>query len=65
VEEVEAVVLRSVKELILLFPNRKITTNDIYEWCGGINSKKAIRRILVKTFELIRHSRSSYYSLID
>lgn len=63
VEDVKAAVLRSVKEFTLLFPDRKITTNDIYEWCGGIKSKKAIRRILAKNFELVRHSRSSYYRL--
>jgi hypothetical protein len=63
VEEVDAAVLRSVVEFRLLFPDRKITTNSIYVWCKIIKSKKTIRRILTKNFELKRHSRSSYYSI--
>jgi Nuclease-related domain len=62
VEETEAAVLRSIKEYTLLFPERKITTESIHVWCDIIKSKKTIRRILGKNFELVRHSRSSYYS---
>jgi hypothetical protein len=51
-EGVDAAVLRNVKEYRLLFPGRKITTNDIYEWCGCIVSKKVIRRILLRNFKL-------------
>ena len=36
VENWEVAVLRSVEEFKLLFPGRKITTNRVYEWCGGI-----------------------------
>jgi hypothetical protein len=39
-------VIRCVGEVMLLFPNRKITTNEIYEWCKVIKSKKRINRIL-------------------
>jgi hypothetical protein len=61
IEEADAAVLRSVKEFTLLFPDRKITTNDIYEWCGGIKSKKAIRRVLSRNYKLIGHRTSSHY----
>jgi hypothetical protein len=61
IEEPEAAILRSVNEFSLLFPDIKITTDRIHEWCGIIKSKKTIRRILAKNLELIRHSRSSYY----
>ena len=27
--------IQSVEEFKLLFPGRKITTNGVYEWCGG------------------------------
>ena len=40
VENWEIAVLRSVEELKLLFPGRKITTKGVYEWCGGIKSNK-------------------------
>lgn len=63
IEEPEAAILRSVNEFSLLFPDIKITTDRIHEWCGIIKSKKTIRRILAKNLELIRHSRSSYYIL--
>lgn len=62
VEDVDAAVLRSLKEFTLLFPDRKITTDTIHDWCGIIKSKKTIRRILAKNLDLLRHSRSSYYS---
>jgi hypothetical protein len=61
VEDVEAAVLRSVKEFRLLFPDRKITTNDIYDWCGGVKSKKVIRRVLSKYFKLVGHRTSAHY----
>ncbi len=60
-EGVDAAVLRSVKEFTLLFPERKITTNEIYEWCGGIKSKKVIRRVLGKNFKLMGHSQTSHF----
>ncbi len=62
-EEVDAAVLRSVKEFTLLFPDRRITTEGIHDWCGIIESKKTIRRILRKNLRLNKHGRSSYYSL--
>lgn len=61
IEGVDDAVLRSVEEFMLLFPDRKVTVNDIYEWCGGMVSKKTIRRILSKSFILFRHSKNSYY----
>jgi hypothetical protein len=50
-ENVDSGVLRSVSELLLLFPDIKITTQLVWEWCGVIKSKKTIRRILGRNFE--------------
>ena len=61
VEEVDAAVLRSVKELKLLFPVRKITTNGVYEWCGGIGSKKMFKRILSNNMKSIGYGQWTYY----
>lgn len=61
IEGVETAVMRNVKEYILLFPERKVTTNDIYDWCGGIRSKKVIRRVLAKNFKLVGHRTSSHF----
>jgi hypothetical protein len=47
-EMVSSAVLRMVGEFKLLFPDRKITTNIIHEWCGVVTSKKTISRVLGK-----------------
>jgi hypothetical protein len=60
-ETVESAVLRSVEELKLLFPGMKITTNIVYEWCKVINSRKTIKRILDKHYNLMGHNRWSYF----
>lgn len=60
-EGVESAVLRCVTELMLLFPDRKITTMAVLEWCEIIKSEKTVRRILAKHYKLIRTGRSSFY----
>jgi hypothetical protein len=63
IEDVESAVLRNVEELILLFPDRRITTNTVHEWCNII-PQKTIRRILIKNFKYAGHS-SSFHFTID
>jgi hypothetical protein len=60
-EKVEFAVMRSVKEFKLLFPDKKITTNGIYEWCKVIPSKPIIRRILKKNMKSTGIGQWSYY----
>jgi hypothetical protein len=60
-EDLDAAVLRGVEEFVFLFPDRRITTESIYEWCGGVVSKRSIRRILLKNLKLVRFSKHSYY----
>jgi hypothetical protein len=60
-EEIDTAILRNVEQFILLFPDRKITTNSIHEWCMVIESKKTIRRVLTKHFTHIKHARFSYF----
>ncbi|RLQ98096.1 nuclease-related domain-containing protein [Falsibacillus albus] len=54
-------ILRSIFEYRMLFPKKAITTNAIHEWCGGITSKKIIRKVLRKHFLLIGHARKAQY----
>nr|WP_263324005.1 nuclease-related domain-containing protein [Neobacillus sp. Marseille-Q6967] len=61
-EDVDTALLRSVKELVMLFPEMVITTNIVYDWCGGIKSKKAIRRVLNKNFKQTGHNKSSHFT---
>jgi ribosomal protein S27AE len=61
VESNESAILRSVAELKFLFPDKKITTNGIFEWCRVIESRKMIRRILMENFKAIGYGRWFYY----
>lgn len=61
-ELVESAVVRNIKEFMLLFPEEKVTTNQIYEWCNNIASKKSIQRILDKNFHKSSVHRWTYYS---
>ena len=49
-ERLHNAVVRSVKEFKLLFPERKVTTNGIHEWCDIVESKPRIKRVLQKEF---------------
>ena len=62
IEGIDEAIIRSVREFMLLFPDRLVTTNAIYEWCGGIvKSKKTVRRVLSSHFILKGHSRSAHF----
>lgn len=60
-EKVPSAVMRSVNEFKLLFPNQKITTNIIHDWCKVVKSKKRIKKILEKNFKIVGVHRWSYY----
>lgn len=60
-EFVSAAVMRNVKEIKLLFPNLKITTNLIHDWCKVIKSKKRIKRILEKNLGIVGVHRWAYF----
>jgi hypothetical protein len=60
---IDAAIIRSVREFMLLFPNQLITTEVIYEWCGVIKSRKTIRRVLMKNFQFTGHGSSAHYHL--
>lgn len=63
-ERIEKAVLRSVDDLHLLFPERKITAVEVYEWCGKLLSKKRIYRILIKNFKRVGKGKYSSYKRI-
>jgi hypothetical protein len=60
-ESTDAAILRSVEELKLLFPDIKITTNLVSEWCRVIESKKKIRRILKENYKIIGVRQWTYF----
>ncbi|MCR2823903.1 NERD domain-containing protein, partial [Lederbergia panacisoli] len=65
IEGIELAILRSVDEYTLLFPDRKITTRDIFEWCAGVISKNLIQRILIKNFNIKENAKATYYERKD
>jgi hypothetical protein len=60
-EDITAGVLRNLEIFKFLFPDRRITTEAIYEWCKVIESKKTIRRILTDNFQQMGCTRSTYF----
>lgn len=60
-ELVTNAVIRSVKELKILFPNEKVTTNIIHDWCQVVQSRKRIRRILANNFNIVGVRQWTYY----
>lgn len=60
-EKIDTSILRSIREFEILFPNKKITTNIIYNWCKIIYSKKTIRRILSKNYMIVGHGKAAHY----
>ena len=60
-EFVDAAVLRSVEELRFLFPEMRVTTSLVMEWCVVIGSKEIIRRILNQNYKSVGSGRWFYY----
>jgi hypothetical protein len=60
-EKVEDAILRNVKELVLLFPDYKITSQSVYEWCMLDLNKRTFCRILKKNFTSFGNTRDTYY----
>lgn len=52
-ELVSSAVMRNVDELKLLFPEERITTNLLFDWCRGVLNKKTIYRILKRNLEIV------------
>ncbi|MEZ7172049.1 nuclease-related domain-containing protein [Sporosarcina sp. OR05] len=67
-EVVDDSILRSIEELRLLFPDRMITTRQVWDWCGSDVSIKTIRRVLGQNYTpkgLRRHRYFVHKILID
>jgi DNA-directed RNA polymerase subunit M/transcription elongation factor TFIIS len=60
-EKIKLGIIRNVKEFMLLFPERKITTQSIYEWCQVDLSKKTFYRTLKKNYTPCGNTKDTYY----
>jgi hypothetical protein len=61
IELVTVAVMRNVEEFKLLFPEQKITTNIIHEWCGVVDSRKKISRVLGKNLKITGFGQWAFY----
>ncbi|WP_240190051.1 nuclease-related domain-containing protein [Bacillus sp. P14.5] len=61
-EDSLAAVLRSLEEFRLLFPERRLSLSQAFDWCGIIKDKKTVRKILNTEFNLTPIGRGSYYT---
>lgn len=60
-ENTKSALLRSVKEFNILNPQDKLSTNIIYEWCGGVFPKKTIRQVMKENYIISGYGQWSYY----
>jgi DNA-directed RNA polymerase subunit M/transcription elongation factor TFIIS len=60
-EKTDEAILRHTKEFKLLFPDLKITTDSIFNWCKIDINKKTIRRVLKKNYNALGKTSSTYY----
>ncbi len=60
-EKINLGVLRNVQEYKLLFPDQKITTQAIFDWCKVDLSKKTFSRILKKNYSSCGKTKDTYY----
>lgn len=65
VEHLTNAVLRNVEEFHFLFPEYKITTNAVYDFCKLVPSKKTIRRILLTKYKLVGYAKSAYFVKLE
>lgn len=61
-EKIGLAILRNVKEFELLFLERKITTQSIYDWCNVDLCKRTICRNLKKNYTAYRNTNDTYYN---
>ena len=64
-ENIHEAVLRSIRDIQLLFPEEALTVNTVHEWCDSIKTKKAIRNILSENYTLDGYGPSSRYITVD
>lgn len=60
-ETVANAIIRSVDEFKVLFPDKKITTNVVHDWCKIIDSKKRIYRVLKENLQIRGNQQWSFY----
>lgn len=60
-QRVDLSITQHIEEFKLLFPELKITTQIIYEWCNGRINKKRITRVLKNSCKIRGTTSNTYY----
>lgn len=60
-EKIELAILRNVEEFKLLYPDQRITTQSIYDWCKVDLNKRTFCRVLKKNYTTFGNTRDTYY----
>ncbi|GEQ32376.1 hypothetical protein B795N_02580 [Marinilactibacillus psychrotolerans] len=53
--------MKNIQEFMFLFPEKKLTTRIVSEWCGNRLSLHRIRKILKGQFTVVGLNKSTYY----
>lgn len=61
VTSVNELVLAQVKAFKILFPDRLVTSNNIYDWCNSMLPKRRITAILNTAYKRKGHSKATHY----
>src|SRR5690625_3725187 len=62
---IDDLVLFAIAQFHLLFPQDRITTKRIVDWCGGVFSKNGIRRILSNHLNVVVKGSHTHYKFKD
>jgi hypothetical protein len=60
-ERIEKAIVRHIEEIKVLFPEKKITTQTVYEWCNGKVSRRTFLRVLKKNYRATGKTKDSYF----
>lgn len=60
-EDVESAILRNIEEYRFLFPERKLTTVDLVNWCKLFDSPRTVHRVLARNYKRMGHGKYSHY----
>ncbi|CAM4006199.1 nuclease-related domain-containing protein [Mesobacillus thioparans] len=60
-ERIEKAILRHIDEIKVLFPEMKITTQNVFDWCNGKVSKRTFLRVLKKNYHAVGKTKDVYF----
>jgi len=60
-ERIEKAIVRHIEEIKVLFPEMKITTQIVYEWCNRKVSRRTFLRVLKKNYKAVGKTKDAYF----